>query len=241
MIDDEIDGVLNRWSPCRSGSAWFVVCVITGDRKGRFRDGALISTSVLVTPVDQLAEGVIIETLHSRYRLGPRATQVGMGAFLCAANSGGFVIGPDGEPVGEMAAAAAPNEWLSIPESDSDVAAAIVDRVGLKKLKDVIEAFEERMGERVEAVAIGRRREWGDFERRPLVEPVSREEAMMRLELHREYEGDMGSCIPPDPIFAWTASWVLLLSGEDHGVGPAWVPRPPAACVPEVNGMDESI
>ena len=228
MTDEDVDGVLDDWSPCRSGTGWFVVGYITDDRKGRFYDGELITTSRLITPGEDLAEGVIAETLNSRYRLGSRATEVSMDAFLYAASLGGSIIGPDGEPIESMTS------------SGFDHASLLADRVRMRTLKDDIEAFEERVGERVEAVAIGRRREPGDHECRPAVEPVGRDEALLRLEMRRGYDGRVGSRNPPVPIFAWTASWVLFLSGEEGGAGPAWVPRHPVACVPEVNGMDGS-
>lgn len=107
------------------------------------------------------------------------------------------------------------------------------------KLRDDILAFEERTGERVKAVVVGRVREHGDFEPHEPVAPVTRDEALAMPELGRDYDGSMGSSAPPSPIYAWTESWVLFLSGEHGGAGPAWVPRHPAPSAPAVNGNDE--
>ena len=109
----------------------------------------------------------------------------------------------------------------------------------MSKLRDDIVEFEQRMGERVEAVAIGRVREQGDFDRHEPVTPIGREEAMARPEFDREYDPSMGSVVQPNSIYAWTASWVLFLSGEAGGAGPTWVPRHPVPCTPELGGNDE--
>lgn len=115
---DEVDGMLDDWSLCRTryDDMSFVVGTITGDRKARFRDGTLMTTSLLVTPVDDPAEGATIETLNSRYRLGMQAKDVSLQAFLYAASLHGVVIGPDGEPVERIDAT------LTTAEGDKQVA-----------------------------------------------------------------------------------------------------------------------
>ena len=106
MTSNDIDGLLGAWSPCRTRTGiYFVVGTITGDRNGRFLDGTLMTTSMLKTPGEDLVDGMVVETLNSRYRLGSRATEVTLDAFLYAASLDGHVIGLDGKPVEEMAAA----------------------------------------------------------------------------------------------------------------------------------------
>ena len=90
------------------------------------------------------------------------------------------------------------------------------------------------MGERVEAVAIGRIYDIFDPGSRALAVPLSREEAMGRPELEREYDGCFASETPPHAIYAWTASWVLFVSGYDGSSRLSWVPRHPGRCTPEV-------
>lgn len=99
-MQNKIDGLLDNWSPCRGpGDVTFVVGNISGDRKGRFRDGTLMGTSMLTTSGENLAEGMIVETLNSRYQLGKRATQVPLATFLYAASLAAYVIGPDNHPI----------------------------------------------------------------------------------------------------------------------------------------------
>lgn len=96
-----IDGILDDWSPCRNSLGMYcIVGIVTGDRKDRFRGGELITTSRIRTLPDDLAEGVVVETLNSRYRLGQRAVQITLDAFLYAASVGTKVIGPDEACVG---------------------------------------------------------------------------------------------------------------------------------------------
>lgn len=59
----EIDGHLEDWSPCSNPfDLDFVVGIVTGDRKERFPDGTLMTTSLLTTPRKDLEAGAIIET-----------------------------------------------------------------------------------------------------------------------------------------------------------------------------------
>lgn len=74
MFDQKFDAVLHHW--CLAGYRSpddvqaVLIGVITADRKGRFDNGRWIMTSVLVSPLDQIAEGAIVQTLNSRYLLG---------------------------------------------------------------------------------------------------------------------------------------------------------------------------
>lgn len=47
-----------------------LVGIVTDDRKNRFADGRCIHTSAIVTPLKQIVEGSIVETLNTRYLLG---------------------------------------------------------------------------------------------------------------------------------------------------------------------------
>jgi hypothetical protein len=107
LLGQEIDGHLEDWSPCSNPfDLDFVVGIVTGDRKERFPDGTLMTTSMLTTPRNGLEAGAIIETQNSRYRLGRRASEVTSDAFLYAAGLNSWVIGPDDEPVRQMSVVA---------------------------------------------------------------------------------------------------------------------------------------
>ena len=94
-----------------------------------------------------------------------------------------------------------------------------------------IERFEAMVGEIVEAVAIGRRQGRGDLDLQEPVEPMPGDEALAFLDYG--YDGAMGSLDPPHPVYAWTRSWVLFLSGEEGAAELTWIPRHPRRCVPE--------
>ncbi|MFC7535932.1 hypothetical protein ACFQPG_00955 [Sphingomonas sp. GCM10030256] len=67
------DATLSNWIICElSDGRRFVAGKVSGDRKGRFREGAYITTSLLVSPIEAIADGEIIETLNSRYLLTER-------------------------------------------------------------------------------------------------------------------------------------------------------------------------
>lgn len=62
-----LDWVLIHW-PNLAG--WPVLIGrVMNDRKGRFADGRLIRTSVVLTPRAEVITGQIIQTLNSRYML----------------------------------------------------------------------------------------------------------------------------------------------------------------------------
>lgn len=69
------DATLSNWIICElSDDRRFLAGKVSGDRKGRFREGAYITTSLIVSPVEAIADGNVIETLNSRYLLGERNT-----------------------------------------------------------------------------------------------------------------------------------------------------------------------
>lgn len=71
----DADAMLDDWVKCTVvGGAQFVVGTVSGDAKGRFRDGTTMSTSALVTDDEGIVEGAVVETLNSRYLLGQEAT-----------------------------------------------------------------------------------------------------------------------------------------------------------------------
>ncbi|WP_066709350.1 hypothetical protein [Sphingomonas adhaesiva] len=100
-------------------------------------------------------------------------------------------------------------------------------------LSQDLEEFEKVVGERIQAVAIGRRRASDDFDHDPAVAPIGRDEALAILDYG--FAGGPGSGDSPHPFYAWTQSWIVFLSGEE-GVTLAWMPRTPRRCVPEHGG-----
>lgn len=69
----QYDGVLHDWIilplPDYPGTQ-LLVGVVTNDRKNRFADGRCIHTSAIVTPLEQVVEGAVVDTLNTRYLLG---------------------------------------------------------------------------------------------------------------------------------------------------------------------------
>jgi hypothetical protein len=64
------DWVLVPWPRYRD--VYVIAGAVIGDRKGRFADGRGIQTSMILTPIKHIAEGTIVQTLNTRYRLGVR-------------------------------------------------------------------------------------------------------------------------------------------------------------------------
>ena len=67
------DAVLHDWIilplPEYPGTH-LLVGIVTKDRKNRFTDGRCIHTSAIVTPLKEIVEGAIAETLNTRDLLG---------------------------------------------------------------------------------------------------------------------------------------------------------------------------
>ncbi|WP_242121940.1 hypothetical protein [Sphingomonas lacusdianchii] len=101
-------------------------------------------------------------------------------------------------------------------------------------IKEDLLEFETIVGERIEAVAIGRRRLRDDFDHDRVVEPIGREEALTIL--NYPFDGAPGGDDRPHPVYAWTRSWCVFLTGDDWVTNLAWVPRSPGRCVPEHGG-----
>jgi hypothetical protein len=78
MLARNFDAELHDWILVMypaSPIAWpTIVGVVSSDSKGRFANGRSIRTSVLLTPVEDIREGAIVQTLNTRYLLG-RAAQ----------------------------------------------------------------------------------------------------------------------------------------------------------------------
>lgn len=69
------DATLSNWIVCElPDGRRFLAGKVSGDRLGRFREGAYITTSLIVSPVEAIADGNVIETLNSRYLLSNRNT-----------------------------------------------------------------------------------------------------------------------------------------------------------------------
>ena len=69
----QYDAVLHDWIilPLPEYPAtYLLVGIVTGDRKSRFADGRCIHTSAIVTPLKQVVEGAVVDTLNTRYLLG---------------------------------------------------------------------------------------------------------------------------------------------------------------------------
>lgn len=69
----QYDAVLQDWTilplPAYPGTH-LLVGIVTNDRKSRFTDGRCIHTSAVVTPLEEVVEGAVVETLNTRYLLG---------------------------------------------------------------------------------------------------------------------------------------------------------------------------
>jgi len=75
MNSESEDATLGNWIICElADGRRFLAGKVSGDRKGRFREGAYITTSLIVSPVEAIADGNVIETLNSRYLLSDRNT-----------------------------------------------------------------------------------------------------------------------------------------------------------------------
>lgn len=75
MSNDTYDAILADWSICElPGNRVFLVGKVTGDRERRSRDGTYITTSVVIRPIDAIADGHVVKTMNSRYLLTDRNT-----------------------------------------------------------------------------------------------------------------------------------------------------------------------
>lgn len=73
MKSGSYDATLSNWIVCElADGRRFLAGKVSGDRKGRFREGGYITTSLVVSPIEAMADGEIIETLNSRYLLTQR-------------------------------------------------------------------------------------------------------------------------------------------------------------------------
>ena len=71
----DVDAELHNWVlvPWPGyGDVYVLVGEVIGDRKGRFADGRGIQTSMILTPIEHIDEGSVVQTLNTRYRLGIR-------------------------------------------------------------------------------------------------------------------------------------------------------------------------
>ena len=69
----QYDAVLQDWIilplPAYPGTH-LLIGIVTNDRKSRFADGRCIHTSALLTQLEDIVEGAVVETLNTRYLLG---------------------------------------------------------------------------------------------------------------------------------------------------------------------------
>lgn len=71
--EQRYDAVLQDWIilplPAYPGTH-LLVGIVTNDRNNRFADARCIHTSAIVTPLEEVVEGAVAETLNIRYLLG---------------------------------------------------------------------------------------------------------------------------------------------------------------------------
>lgn len=73
-MQSDYDAILSDWiiCPLRDSERSFLAGRVQGDRKGRFRDGAYIATSLIMCPVQEIVDGSVVKTENSRYLLADR-------------------------------------------------------------------------------------------------------------------------------------------------------------------------
>jgi hypothetical protein len=98
MAKDLIDGTITNWLLCTCPEGRFIVGTIAADAKGRFKEGARMRTSLVITKGDIL-DGSVIETMNSRYQLGQRASDVSAADIFTAALINSSVLDASGNPV----------------------------------------------------------------------------------------------------------------------------------------------
>lgn len=70
MTNDPYDAVLTNWIVCElPGDSRFIAGKVTGDHKLRFSECTTIITTFVVSPVEAIADGNVIETWNTRYLL----------------------------------------------------------------------------------------------------------------------------------------------------------------------------
>jgi hypothetical protein len=101
------DGELDEWLPFTDApdGFLFIVGTVTSDRKQRFANGALMTTSFIRADLSELIEGAVIATLNSVYFLHRRANRPSFDAFLYAASLGGTCLDGDNQPFTSFAIA----------------------------------------------------------------------------------------------------------------------------------------
>lgn len=74
MQNNDYDAKLEDWILCLvpRRKKVFLAGRVTGDRNGRFQDGTYITTSLVMSLVDAIIDGNIVQTLNSRYLLADR-------------------------------------------------------------------------------------------------------------------------------------------------------------------------
>ncbi|WP_338501457.1 hypothetical protein V6R86_01610 [Sphingomonas kaistensis] len=69
------DATLRNWIICElPDGRRFLAGKVSGDRKGHFREGTYITTSLIVSPVETIADHNVVDTLNGRYLLKERNT-----------------------------------------------------------------------------------------------------------------------------------------------------------------------
>jgi hypothetical protein len=78
LLPSDFDCELHDWIlvmyPAQMMTCPTIVGVVQNDKKRRFADGRTIRTSVLLSPIEDIHAGAVVQTLNTRYLLvGPAA------------------------------------------------------------------------------------------------------------------------------------------------------------------------
>jgi hypothetical protein len=104
----------------------------------------------------------------------------------------------------------------------------------MSNLKTWLEEVEERFGELIEAIVVGKHYDNYGESREDENIILSREAGLKKLD--GEFDDGFGGadCYP---FVAWTASRVFFVQEYDGATNLAWVPRNPIAVTPEFSGI----
>ena len=68
-VDTPYDAILTNWVAAEGRGAVFLSGIVSKDSKGRFEDGSRMRSSPLATPLSEVRQGAIVQTLNTRYLL----------------------------------------------------------------------------------------------------------------------------------------------------------------------------
>jgi hypothetical protein len=79
---DQPDGVIDEWIAVKGRHGVIIMGVAASDAKGRFAKGDPMHTSPVSTPVEEIVQGAIVQTMNSRYLLGKPAVAIAQDAAI---------------------------------------------------------------------------------------------------------------------------------------------------------------